>query len=75
MKTIKTVLVIVTLFGMALFSGCQGIGEVLGRTGRAMRHNQPNNIQQQQQHQQMMYQLRHMEHKASFDRMTRGGLP
>ena len=74
MKTIKTVLVIVTLFGMALFSGCQGIGEVLGRTGRTMQQGQPT-YQQQQQHRQMMNQLRHMEHKASFDRMTRGGLP
>ena len=31
--------------------------------------------QQWLQHQQTMNQLRQMEHKASFDRMMRGGLP
>ena len=31
--------------------------------------------QQWLQHQQTMNQLRQMEHKASFDRMNRGGLP
>jgi len=73
-KGLFFVLVLLTLFA----TGCQGtgeffrgVGDVLSDTGRAMQQSDSQNTQ----HQQTMNQLRQMEQKASFDRMSRGGLP
>ncbi len=57
--------------GWAILGGPKTVGRVMPQT--TIQTNQP--YDSSQQHQETMNQLRQMEHKASFDRMMRGGLP